>query len=85
MSGIRPRGSVGVAWQAMKDAQMVEETKQPLLRRNRKATVLAMLGSLSTTDKTQNGCELDEKKICEGLCGSAHATEGKAVKPDRSS
>ena len=29
MSGIRPRGSVGVAWQAMKDAKTGEETASP--------------------------------------------------------
>ena len=33
--------------------------------------------TVANVDKTQNGCELEEKKISEGLAGSVHETESK--------
>ena len=35
--------------------------------------------SVDNVGKTQNGCELEEKKIREGLGGSVHETESKAA------
>ena len=35
--------------------------------------------SVDNVGKTQNGCELEEKKISEGLGGSVHETESKAA------
>ena len=47
MSGIPPRGPVGVAWQAMKDAKT--GGRDETASRNRKPTVLARLCSLLST------------------------------------
>ena len=51
VAGVRPRGSVGAAWQAMKDAKSsnADGIGDAVLR-------------FDNVDKTQNGFELEEKE-----------------------
>ena len=80
MSYIRPRGSVGAAWTARKEAKRGEknETALPEEEVNANSMCRAMF-TVDNLGKIQDSCDHEKKKSRDGSCGSVYETENKAA------
>ena len=78
MSGVRPRGSVGAAWQGRKEAKTGGKDETALPKEEPKAdTVGDTALTVDCVIRTQNSCELEGKKIFKGSGGSVYETANK--------
>ena len=70
MAGVRPRGSVGAVWQAMKDAK----------RKSKTDGIGDAVLTVDSVDKTQNGCDREGKERPRVEESRRHEEEGENLK-----